>query len=124
MDNTYLIITTILILVIVTAILWVIIRKIIKGNIVIKLNESDIVWKELKCPQCQELMETGFSLAGRGIIWREKNEKKPGLFVTIGSVLDNTLSLNAPPALNISWRCNNCKLVMLDNSKMIKIKKA
>jgi len=122
--NLVIIITTVVILitVILVIVLLVAVRKINKGNSVIKLKESEMEWKELKCPKCQKLMDTGLSLAGRGIIWREKTEKKPGLFSNIGSVLENTISLNVLPTLNVSWRCSSCKLVILDNSKMVKIK--
>ena len=126
MDTTYLVvaITVVIILfwVILTIVLLAAVRKIIKGNSVVKLKESEIEWKELKCPKCQKVMDTGLSLARRGIIWREKTEMKPGLFSSIGSVLENTISLNILPASNISWRCSSCKLVIIDNSKMVKIK--
>jgi hypothetical protein len=126
MDTTYLVVTittvTILITVILTIVLLAAVRKTIKGNSIIKLKKSEIEWKELKCPKCQKVMDTGLSLARRGIIWREKTEKKPVLFSSIGSVLENTISLNVLPSLNISWRCSSCKLVILDNSKMVKIK--
>ena len=79
MDTTYLviIITTVIILisVILVIVLLTAVRKINKGNRIIKLEASEIQWKELKCPQCQKVMDTGLSLAGRGIIWREKTEK-------------------------------------------------
>ena len=122
--NIVIIITTVVILitVILATVLLATVRKVNKGNNVLKLKESEIEWKELKCPKCQKVMDTGLSLAGRGIIWREKSEKKPGLFSNIGSVLENTISMNVLPASNISWRCSSCKLVILDNSKMIKIK--
>ena len=122
MDISYLVILPIFFMLIVIGVLWVAVRKLIKGNKVLKLKESEINWEEIKCPKCQVLMEAGYSMAGRGIIWREKRAKKPGTFSTIGSVLDNTLSINIPPALNISWRCRSCKLIVLDNSKLVKIK--
>lgn len=126
MDTTYLVIIITTVVILITVILAIVllaaVRKVNKGNSVIKLKESEVEWKELKCPKCQKVMDTGLSLAGRGIIWREKIEKKPGLFSNIGSVLENTISLNILPALNISWRCSSCKLVILDNSKMVKIK--
>jgi hypothetical protein len=126
MDSTYIVIIITTVVVLITVILAIVllttVRKINKANNIIKLKESEIEWKELRCPKCQKVMDAGLSLAGRGIIWREKTEKKPGLFSNIGSVLENTISLNVLPALNISWRCSSCKLVILDNSKMVKIK--
>lgn len=126
MDSTYIVIIITTVVILITVILAIVllatVRKINKGNNVIKLKESEIEWKELRCPKCQKVMDTGLSLAGRGIIWREKTEKKPRLFSNIGSVLENTISMNVLPASNISWRCSSCKLVILDNSKMVKIK--
>jgi hypothetical protein len=126
MDTTYLVIIITTVVILITVILAIVllaaVRKVNKGNSVIKLKESEIEWKELKCPKCQKVMDSGLSLAGHGIIWREKTEMTPGIFSNIGSVLENTISLNVLPALNISWRCSSCELVILDNSKMVKIK--
>lgn len=105
----------------VTLVLVISIRKVNNSNIVISTKLSEIVWYELKCPKCNAPMDKGFSLAGRGIIWRERKEKQPGQFSSIGSVLENSVSLNMQPALNISWRCIDCKLVVIDNSKMVKV---
>ena len=113
-----------MILIIFAIALLIIIRKVNKRNTVVSLEKSEIEWKELKCPKCQKVMITGFALPGRGIIWHEKNEKKPGPFSNIGSVLENTVGLSFLPALNISWRCSNCKLVILDISKMVKVNDA
>jgi hypothetical protein len=128
MDKTYLVVIITIVVILITVIIAVVllasIRKISKGNSVVKVKQSEIEWIELKCPKCQKIMDVGYSLAGRGIIWREKTEMKPGLFSSIGSALENTISLNILPALNISWRCSSCKLVILDHSKMVKIKNA
>jgi hypothetical protein len=69
-------------------------------------------------------MEKGYSFAGRGITWVPKYAKKPGAFSTVGSVLENTYSLRVPPALNMAWYCKSCKILVFDNSKMLKIKKS
>ena len=122
MDIIYLTIIAVFIITIILVVLLVAIRKLNKRNTVVKIKKSEIEWKELKCPMCQKVMATGFSLPGRGIIWSDKNEKKPGPFANIGSVLENTISINFLPALNISWRCSSCKLVILDISKMVKVK--
>jgi len=123
-DNTVLIFSLIVFTVIVFGVFWFVISKVIKGNDVVKLKESEIEWGKIKCPKCHAQMEPGYSMAGRGVIWRGTGDGRPGLFITITSVLENTMSLNAPPALNISWRCLNCKLILLDHSKMVKVKKA
>jgi len=124
MDKFAYFIIPILITLIGLSLLIVLVLKIAKKNKVVKLHENRIVWTEIRCPNCRNIMEQGYSMAGRGIIWRGKNEKKPGLFSTIGSVLENTASFNSPPALNLSWRCKQCNFLILDNSKMIKLKKA
>ena len=108
----------------VTLVLVITVRKVNNSNTVISTKLSEIVWHELKCPKCNAPMDKGFSLAGRGIIWRERKEKQPGQFSSIGSVLENSVSLNMQPALNISWRCSDCKLVVIDNAKMVKVKNA
>lgn len=74
-----------MITVIIAVVLLASIRKISKRNSVVKLKQSEIEWIELKCPKCQKIMDTGYSFAGRGIIWREKSEKKPDLFSNLGS---------------------------------------
>ena len=121
MDIVYLTITAVFVTTIILVVLLVAIRKSNKRNTVVNLKKSEIAWKELKCPMCQKVMTTGFALPGRGLIWSDKNEKKPGPFSNIGSVLENTISINFLPALNISWRCISCKLVILDISKMVKL---
>ena len=124
MDISYLVFLVIVATLIVIGAFLIIIRKLVKGNEIELLYESQISWEETKCPRCQVPMESGYSMAGRGVIWRERSAKKPGTFSTIASVLENTMSINMPPALNISWRCKSCKLIVLDNSKMVKVKNA
>ena len=104
------------------ALVLILLRHIAKKNTVIKQEKYRVEWQALNCPVCRNAMEEGFSLAGRGIIWRGKDDKEPGMFSTMGSVLENTLSLRARPALNLSWRCKTCGLVVLDHSKMIAVK--
>ncbi len=123
MDISYLVLLVISFTLLLIGVFWVILRKIAKGTKVLELNESRISWEEVRCPKCQVPMEPGYSMAGRGVIWRKKGAKRPGTFSTINSVLENTLSINIRPALNISWRCPGCKLIILDYSKMVKINK-
>ena len=123
MNNTSIILLVGLFILIIVGVLWLLLRKLTKENKITKLSESEIEWQEIKCPKCQHAMECGYSMAGRGVIWREKHAKRPGLFATIFSALDNTMSISAPPALNLSWHCQHCKLIMLDHSKMVKVKK-
>ena len=105
----------------ISLVLPIAVRKISKSNTVVSKKLSEIVWQELACPKCKTPMDEGFSLTGRGIIWRARIEKLPGPLSNIGSVLENSISLNLQPALNLCWRCSHCKLVVIDNSKMVKV---
>jgi len=69
-------------------------------------------------------MENGFSLAGKDITWRERKQKQPGPFNSVGAMLPNTFNLTPSTSLNISWHCSNCNLIMLDHSNLIKVRDA
>ena len=97
-------------------------RKLEQRNNVLTVDETTLKWKELKCVNCENLMENGYSFAGRGINWIPKNEKKPGIFSSAGSVLENTISLRIPPPINMAWYCKSCKVIVFDNSKMLRIR--
>ncbi len=53
MDISYLVFLPIFFALIVIGVFWIIIQKPVKGNNVLKLNESEINWEEIKCPKCQ-----------------------------------------------------------------------
>ena len=54
--------------------LWYFFRKLEQRNNVLSVDETTLKWKELKCVNCGNLMENGYSFAGRGINWIPKNE--------------------------------------------------
>ena len=99
-------------------------RKIEKKNNVLTVDEASLDWKNVRCIKCEQMMEKGYAFAGKGINWVPKNEKKPGIFSTVGSVLENTFSLRIPPAFNMAWYCKSCKVIVFDNSKMLRIRNA
>lgn len=99
-------------------------RKIEKKNNVLTVDEASLDWKDVRCIKCEQMMEKGYAFAGKGINWVPKNEKKPGIFSTVSSVLENTFSLRIVPAINMAWYCKSCKILVFDNSKMLKIKNA
>jgi hypothetical protein len=110
------------ILALVAALLWALyvgLRKIAKRNTNVPDHEDLWTGKDYRCPACQSPLEQGFAHAGKGIVWRSRLEKKPGTFAHIGQVLDNTLSLRLPPALNMAWHCSNCSLLLLDHSRLV-----
>ena len=104
--------------------LWYFLRKMERKNNVLTVAEASLDWKAVKCIKCNQLMENGYAYAGKGINWVPKDARKPGAFSTVGSVLENTFSLRIPPALNMAWYCKSCKVIEIDNSKMLRIRNA
>lgn len=124
MNDTVLTIIAILVVVIGLMVLLYFLLKLERKNNVKTINEAMIEWKEIKCVNCHRLMDKGYAFAGKGINWVPKGEKKPGAFSTVGSVLENTFSLRIPPAINRAWYCKRCRIVVFDNSEMLKVKSA
>jgi len=116
-----------IIAIIVTIIIVVVIMKFlhkIDKNTLVEIDKSEINWLILDCPKCNNKMENGFSLAGKGITWRERKQKQPGPFNTVGTVLPNTFNLTPSTSLNISWHCSNCNLIVLDHSNLVRVRDA
>ena len=72
------------------------------------------------CPKCNQLMERGLALAGRGIIYKCEDGKPISSFSTINQVLENTLSMSLPQASNRAWHCKHCKHLQLDHNTLIR----
>ena len=72
------------------------------------------------CPRCGQPMSAGFILAGKGIIWAPQDWKRVSMFQNIGQVLENTINVVWPPAMNMSWRCEKCQMIVLDHSKLVR----
>lgn len=104
-------------------VLFYLLRKLERKNHIISTQESQLHWKDIKCVHCGQYMEHGYVFAGKGISWTPKRNRKPGVFSTVFSSLENTLSMRIPPPLNMAWYCANCKLIVIDHSKMIRFKK-
>jgi hypothetical protein len=105
-------------------VLWHFLRKVERKNNVLTVTEASLDWNDVKCIKCNQIMNKGYSFAGKGINWMPKDAKKPGAFSTVGSVLENTFSLRIPPVLNMAWYCKSCKVIVVDNSKMLRIRNA
>lgn len=123
-DDSLMIVVAVLVVATGLLVLWYFLGKMERKNHVIKVDAASIEWKDVKCVKCEKVMEKGYAFAGKGINWVPKNAKKSGVFSTVGSVLDNTFSLRIPPAINMAWYCESCKIIVFDNSKMLKIKNA
>ena len=122
-SNTHLVIMIItLIFSITTAavVLYFFFRKqIISKSDVTNLNEvPEVLSKQYFCPKCNREMKTGFSIASRGIIWRDKNEKR-SLFA-MNRLLPNTLNMGFKVKENLTWNCKNCELLIFDYSRFIR----
>jgi hypothetical protein len=103
-------------------VLWYFLRKVESKNYELTVDETSLDWNDVKCVKCNQIMKKGYAFAGKGINWMPKDAKKPGAFSTVGSVLENTFSLRIPPALNMAWYCKSCKVMVFDNSKMLRIR--
>ena len=73
---------------------------------------------DVKCPKCHTYMEAGYTIAGKGMFFRKRNEAMK--LVAIGRLLPNTANLGFSVKENLSWQCQNCKLLVLDYSCQIK----
>ena len=123
MSDSLLFLLALSITIAILAIVMLVLRKIDK-NTFVEIDHSKIEWEKLNCPKCNKVMANGLSVAGKGVVWREKSENLPGPFTAVGSVLPNTFNLTHSMATNISWHCNTCSLILIDHSKMLKVKKA
>jgi len=93
--------------------LFYMIRKESK-NITVKTYQQleNEVFTELKCPRCGKKMKSGYTLASRGLIFRNAEDsfslRVPGKFIP------NTANLGFSRKENLSWRCENCNLLLVD----------
>lgn len=102
---------------------WYFLRKLERRNTVQKIDRGRIEWQEIRCARCNKAMEPGYAFAGKGLFWRARHDGEPGSFTMVGSALVNTLSFRLPQPVNQAWYCSDCKLLVLDNSRMLQIKK-
>ena len=123
MDKSIITILSIVFIVIVFGFLFMALRKIEKKNRIETVEEALLNWEDIKCPKCLTIMEQGYTFAGKGIIWTPKQAKLPGTFATTFQALENTFSLSITPAVNMAWRCDSCKMIVIDYSRMLKRKK-
>ncbi|MEJ2509757.1 MAG: PF20097 family protein [Gammaproteobacteria bacterium] len=103
--------------------MWWLLRRLARTTRVVQGRDAELDRPERRCPACGQTMAQGYVMAGRGLIWGERHRKTPGTFAHIGQSLANTISLTLPPALNMAWRCEPCALVLVDHSKMVKLKR-
>ena len=96
-------------------------RKAERKNHIVTIQETQLHWQDVKCVHCSQSTEYGYAFAGKGISWMPIQRRKPGVFSTIFSTLENIVSLRIPPPLNMAWHCQHCKLILIDHSKLIRI---
>ena len=100
--------------------LWVVVRRVSRNNTVVADDPRLWLERECRCPGCDQPMAQGYVLAGKGLIWRPRGRQGPDTFAQIGQALPNTMSFGLPPALNMAWRCEDCQLITLDRSRMVR----
>ena len=98
-------------------------RKEERKNNIVTTQEALLQWEDIKCIRCGKYTEQGYIFGGKGIIWTPRQNRKQNMFSSAGSLLENTFSMRMPTPLNMAWYCRNCKLIVIDNSKMIRFKK-
>ena len=94
--------------------------RILRGSRVVPDQPSLWDGRRYACPECGVSMQQGFIMAGRGIIWRRKDDKPISSFAHIGQALDNTLSASLQPRQNMAWHCSACRLILIDHAKLVK----
>lgn len=94
--------------------------RIHQNNIIVEDIPSRWENTDYHCPKCGELMSAGFILAGKGMIWAPRDWKRVSVFQNIGQVLENTINVVWPPAMNMSWKCVKCRMIVLDHSKLVR----
>lgn len=75
------------------------------------------------CPKCNFEMEPGFVMINKGMIWRRATDPPFGAFSGMNNLVSNTMNLHIGFWQNIAWRCQRCQFVMVDHSRLVKIKK-
>lgn len=105
------------------SVILLMLRRVTRNNR--NVDESSQLWEKraYRCPACDTPMRQGYVLLGKGMIWMPRGGKRISTFAHIGQSLDNTMSLALPPALNMAWHCDHCKLTTVDHSKLVKVKK-
>jgi hypothetical protein len=84
--------------------------------------DTPALWtgRDYPCPHCGARMQQGWVLLGKGAIWSGRGQGRPGAFSHIGAALDNTISLSMRPGANMAWRCEDCRLLLLDHDKLVR----
>jgi ribosomal protein L37AE/L43A len=100
------------------ALLWIVVRVRRRSR---DVSDAPALWqrRDYVCPDCGHRMQQGWVLMGKGAIWTERARARPGLFAHIGNALPNTLSMRLPPAANMAWRCDNCRMLLIDHDKLV-----
>ena len=98
-------------------ILLMIIRNIYKRNKSFMTYTDYLPYdlQDVPCPRCQETMDPGFIMAGKGMQWRKQRDS----FTTFKLGLENTMNVTMTTKENRAWHCENCRMLVIDHSTMI-----
>jgi hypothetical protein len=73
--------------------------------------------EKVLCPYCQEVMEPGYSIATRGLAFRNINSNPS--HIIINNLLSNTLNYTFRVKENAAWHCPKCEVVTIDHSALV-----
>lgn len=77
---------------------------------------------DLKCPKCNSYMDAGYTLAGKGLLFRKRHEEFK--LIALGRLIPNTANLGFSTKENLAWQCQQCQLILIDYRFQIKKGKA
>lgn len=73
--------------------------------------------RDFQCPRCRRPMARGCSFGGIG--WRGDLAPPIKLLTVTTSLLPNTLSMSLRVRVNRAWRCESCKLLLIDHRRLL-----
>ena len=70
------------------------------------------------CPECNNKMDSGFRIANQGIFWTTELK---GIYLKqlTSTPLTNTAAVYARNNGNKAWKCDKCKLILIDHNRLL-----
>lgn len=73
----------------------------------------------MRCPRCASDMESGYTLATRGITFRKQRDQVGWLDNAVWTALPNTMAMGFRLPMNPCLHCSACRLLMIDYSRQV-----
>jgi len=99
--------------------LYVLLKKLYLLNNKFKKYIEVDTSRKYACPKCQQEMEIGFVVAGKGISFRPNKAKQIGQMLYFNPLLKNTMNMTMSIKENLAWRCKECNYVLVDHSCLV-----